>query len=106
LSWCNKNCPNTPGNLANAGEQVSDMQRLLSVEFWVELALSLISALLTVLTIARPDWIEGIFDVDPDAGSGSSEWAITLAFVFATLMFAALTRRTWHRDRRSTGFSG
>ena len=81
------------------------MQRQLSAAFWIELVLSIISAILTVLTIAWPDWIEGIFDVDPDAGSGSSEWGITLAFIVVTLMLAALTGRTWRRDRRSTGFS-
>ena len=82
------------------------MQRPLSAGFWVELALSLTSAFLSVLTIAWPDWIEGVFEVDPDAGSGSSEWGITFAFIVVTLMLAALTGRTWRRDRRSSGFSG
>ena len=81
------------------------MQRQLSAAFWIELVLSIISAFLTVLTFAWPDWIEGIFGVDPDAGTGSSEWAITLAFLIATLVLAALTRRTWRRDRRSASFS-
>jgi lysylphosphatidylglycerol synthetase-like protein (DUF2156 family) len=78
------------------------MQRQLSAEFWVELALAVISTLLTVLTMAWPDWIERLFDVDPDAGSGSSEWGITLAFIVATVALAALTGRTWRRDRHST----
>jgi hypothetical protein len=82
------------------------MQRRLSTGFWVELALAVISALLTVLTMAWPDWIEGLFEVDPDASSGSSEWGITLAFIVATVALAALTGRTWRRDRRSTGPSG
>jgi hypothetical protein len=56
--------------------------------------------------MAWPDWIEGLFEVDPDAGSGSSEWGITLAFVVATAALAALTGRTWRRDRRSIGRSG
>lgn len=56
---------------------------------WVEFALAVISALLTVLTMAWPDWIEGLFEVDPDAGSGSSEWGITLAFFVATVALAA-----------------
>jgi hypothetical protein len=86
-------------------KQGSDMQRRLSAAFWIELVLSLISALLTALTIAWPDWIEGIFEVDPDAGSGSTEWGISLAFIVVTLMLAALTGRTWRRDRRSAGFS-
>jgi hypothetical protein len=80
------------------------MQRHLSARLWVELALAVISALLTVLTVAWPDWIEGLFGVNPDAGSGSSEWGITLAFFVATVALAALTGRTWRRDR-STGVS-
>jgi hypothetical protein len=81
------------------------MQKRLSAAFWIELALSLISAFLTALTFAWPDWIEGLFEVDPDAGSGSSEWGITLAFVTVTLALFALTGRTWRRDRRVAGFS-
>jgi hypothetical protein len=80
------------------------MQRQLSAAFWIELALSLMSAVLTALTVAKPDWIEGIFEVSPDAGSGSSEWGISLAFVVVTVMLAALTRRTWRRDRHGTEF--
>lgn len=82
------------------------MQRQLSAGFWVELALAVISALLTVLTMAWPDWIEGLFEVDPDAGSGSSEWGITLAFILATVALAALTGRAWRRNRPSTRRSG
>jgi hypothetical protein len=82
------------------------MQRHLSAKFWVELALTVISALLMVLTLAWPDWIERVFDVDPDGGSGSSEWGITLAVIVGTMALAALTGRTWQRDRRSTGLSG
>jgi len=85
-------------------KQGSDMQRPLSAAFWTELAFSIISALLTALTLAWPDWIEGIFEVAPDAGTGSSEWGIALAFTVVTLMLAALTRRTWRRDRRNSGF--
>jgi hypothetical protein len=82
------------------------MQRQLSAAFWLELVLSLVSALLTVLVVAWPDWIERVFGVDPDAGSGASEWGIALAFIVVTLTLAALTGRTWRRDRRSAGYLG
>jgi hypothetical protein len=82
------------------------MQRQSSAGFWVELTLPVISALLTVLTMVWPDWIEGLFEVDPDAGSGSSEWGIALAFIAATVALAALTGRTWRRDGRGTGRCG
>ena len=81
------------------------MQNKLSAAFWIELTLSLISAFLTVLTFTWPNWIEGVFGADPDGGDGSSEWGFTLSFIVATLVLAALTRRTWRRDRRSTGLA-
>lgn len=82
------------------------MQRQLSAGFWVELALAVVSAILTVLTVVWPDWIKGLFGIDPDAGSGSSEWEITLAFIVATVVLAALTGRTWRRDRRGIALYG
>jgi len=80
------------------------MQRPLSAAFWIELLLSIISGILTALTIVWPDWIEGLFEVDPDAGSGSSEWGITLVFIVVTVMLAAWARRTWRRDRDGPRF--
>src|SRR6478672_250248 len=82
------------------------MKRLLSAQFWIELTFAVASAFLTVLTMVWPDWIEGLFGLDPDGGSGSSEWGITLAFIVATVALAALTGRTWRRDRRRIGRSG
>jgi hypothetical protein len=82
------------------------MQRQLSTGFWVGIALSVVSALLTVLTIDWPDWIEGLVGVDPDTGSGSSEWGITLAFIVAAVAFAAFAGHTWRRDRHNIGLSG
>jgi hypothetical protein len=80
------------------------MQRPLSAAFWIELLLSIIGAFLTALTIVWPDWVEGLFGVDPDGGSGSSEWGITLVFIVVTVMLAAWARRTWRRDRHGSGF--
>jgi len=80
------------------------MQRPLSAAFWIELLLSIISAFLTALTIVWPHWIEGVFEVDPDSGTGSSEWGITLVFIVITVTLAAWARRTWRRDRHGPGF--
>ena len=81
------------------------MQRQLPAGFWVELALAVVSALLTVLTMGWPDWIEGLFGVNPDAGSGSREWGITVAFIVATVVLTSFAGRTWRRDRRNPGLS-
>lgn len=81
------------------------MRKSLSTKFWVELVLAAISSLLAVLTMVRPDWIEGLFEVAPDGGNGSSEWGITLAFLVATVALTVLTGRTWRRDRLRTQVS-
>ena len=63
--------------------------------FWAELALAAMSALCLALTIAIPDWIERIFHVSPDAGSGLTEaliGAATVAVVGAALFFRRLRR--------------
>lgn len=39
--------------------------------FWLETAFGLACALLFVLTLVMPAWIEGVFRVDPDQGSAS-----------------------------------
>jgi hypothetical protein len=73
------------------------MKRNLTPPFWIELALAGISAFLAITTLLWPDWIELVFNVDPDMGNGSLERAIVgLSFVL-TIVFVALARREWRR---------
>jgi hypothetical protein len=73
------------------------MKRYLTPAFWIELALAGISAFLAIITVLWPDWIELVFNVDPDLGNGSLERAIVgLAFVL-TIVFVALAHREWRR---------
>jgi hypothetical protein len=44
--------------------------------FWFESVFALVSAILSVVTLVVPDWIEAVFNVDPDHHSGALEWAI------------------------------
>lgn len=46
--------------------------------FWVEIGLAVFAALLFVLTLITREWVEIIFGVDPDGGSGALEWAFAL----------------------------
>jgi hypothetical protein len=46
--------------------------------FWVEFGLAIFAALLFVLTLITREWVEIIFRVDPDGGSGALEWALAL----------------------------
>jgi hypothetical protein len=73
------------------------MKRHLTPPFWMELGLASISAFLAIVTLLWSEWIEIVFKIDPDMGSGSLERAIVgLSFVL-TVAFAALAGREWRR---------
>jgi hypothetical protein len=48
-----------------------------------ELFAAIALAAIGLLTLVWPDWIEGIFGVDPDAGSGAVEAAIVVVCALA-----------------------
>jgi hypothetical protein len=60
--------------------------------FWPEIALAVVSAALAALTLVWRDWIERVFGVDPDRGSGALEWSIVVALLLLAVVFAALAR--------------
>jgi hypothetical protein len=51
------------------------MKQQLRPLFWIEALLALGNAALLVMTVLWKDWIEIVFDVDPDAGSAPSNGA-------------------------------
>ncbi len=68
-----------------------------SVTFRIEGALAIAAAVLCGLTLAWSDWIEIVFGVDPDGGSGALEWALALGFLALGIGFGLLARRVWRR---------
>jgi hypothetical protein len=71
--------------------------------FWTEATLASLAGALALLKLAWPDWIEGVFGVDPDRHSGALEWAlVAICFVIA-LAFSALARREWQRTSPAHG---
>jgi hypothetical protein len=67
--------------------------------FLTETALAAASAVFTLLTLLWKDWIELVFRVDPDGGSGALEWATAAAALALALLFGALARRDRPRSR-------
>jgi hypothetical protein len=65
--------------------------------FGIGAALTALSAVLLVVTLFWPDWIEALFGVEPDGGDGSVEWLIVGILVMLTVFFAARTRAEWRR---------
>lgn len=69
--------------------------------FWAEIVLAAAALVATVATILTPQWIERVFGIDPDRGSGALEWIIVAALVAVALVLLALA---WgeRRTRRLT----
>ena len=60
--------------------------------FWVETAAATVGLTLAVITLVLPDWIELVFGVDPDHGSGAAEWVVVSVAV-AVMVIAAIAAR-------------
>jgi hypothetical protein len=64
---------------------------------WIETVSSVLFALLFALTLVSREWIEAIFRVDPDHGSGSLEWAIVAVLGVAAVATGRLAWGQWRR---------
>jgi hypothetical protein len=63
----------------------------------VELALAIVSACLFILTLVTREWIELVFRIEPDGGSGALESGIAFAFLLAAVVLFLLARRDHRR---------
>lgn len=58
---------------------------------------------LLAFTAAMPDWIEALFGVDPDSGSGSLEALIALGLAVLAVISGAGAARAWRKLRAAAG---
>jgi hypothetical protein len=65
--------------------------------FKIALVLAVICAVLCVVTLVSPEWIEELTGLEPDAGGGESEWSFALGFGLAAVLSGALA--WWERRR-------
>lgn len=73
-------------------------RRIVRRRFWLEAGLAALTGLLLVLTLVEPQWVEALFEVEPDGGSGALEWAIVGALAVVT---AGLSLSAWLEWRRA-----
>jgi hypothetical protein len=71
--------------------------RTTRIRFWTCAALAVLSAGLALLTLITREWIEVLFGVDPDKGSGALEWAIVIALFVASAALALVARSDMRR---------
>ena len=71
--------------------------RTARIRFRIEVLLAVLAAGLAVLTLINREWIELLFGIDPDKGSGALEWAVAIALFVASACFALIAR--WDRKR-------
>jgi len=68
------------------------MKRQHRMRFWVETVLALTTGILAVVTLISREWVEVVFRVDPDGGSGSLEWMIVVGLACVTVAAGVLAR--------------
>jgi hypothetical protein len=73
------------------------MEQRLRIRVRIETILAIVGVLLSLLTLVWPEWIEEIFGVEPDGGSGELEWVIALGFLALGIGLGALARRDQRR---------
>jgi hypothetical protein len=72
-------------------------RRARGVLFGLETALACGTLTLAVITAIWRDWIEIVFDVDPDKHSGSLEWMIVVACLTIAVICGVAARTQWRR---------
>jgi hypothetical protein len=66
----------------------------------VESVIAALSATALVLTSLWPQWIEDLFGLAPDGGSGGTEWGLSIGLAIATVVFITRAGRAWRFQRR------
>jgi hypothetical protein len=60
--------------------------------FWIETTAATVGLVLALITLVLPAWLEVVFGIDPDQGSGSAEW-ILVGVAAAVAVIASIAAR-------------
>ena len=73
------------------------MRKALRGRFWLETGMAIVTAILFVITLVWRGWIEVVFNIDPDQGSGALEWLIVGILLAVTITLCILARYEWRK---------
>lgn len=79
------------------------MRKKISRRTRIEVILAVVAAVNLMLTALWREWIEVIFQVDPDGGSGSIERAVLIGSAVAFALFVGVAARDWRRTGLMSG---
>ena len=65
--------------------------------FWAESVSSAMAAVLALVTVVWPDWIEVVTGSSPDGGSGALERAVVSGLAAVAIVLATAARAEWRR---------
>jgi NADH:ubiquinone oxidoreductase subunit 6 (subunit J) len=69
------------------------------VRFGLEVVGAVCALVLAIVTLLSRDWMEVVFGVNPDHGSGALEWAVVFAFAAISIGLTLAARQQWQRLR-------
>ena len=73
------------------------LDRTVRARFWLEAVCATLGAVLFAVTLISREWIEVIFGVEPDGGSGAAEFAIAFGLLAVAAVSSVLAIREWRR---------
>ena len=73
------------------------MKKGLRPWFYPEAILGVVAGVLFVVTLFNRAWIETVFQVDPDQGSGTLEWLVVGGLLVAAIALGLAARYEWRR---------
>jgi hypothetical protein len=91
----NRPAGNINDNVSITGTGALLMKQQLRMRFWLEIGMASITGTLFVVTLIWKAWIEVVFGVEPDAGSGMLEWLIVGILLFLTIALFNLAGYEW-----------
>lgn len=66
----------------------------------IETSFAVVAGVLAAVTLIWPTWIETLFGVEPDAGSGAAEWLIVVVLALVAVTSGLFARRDYRAVRR------